>query len=102
MIIFGDKSLMLEEPFSTDFTIFTPYVIRKKTKIEVGEDVAASYQKKLEEINKTKPISKPTMNVRVRKGVWSYETKKVDVDESLNREQLLDIREKMGKDKFCW
>jgi hypothetical protein len=42
------------------------------------------------------------MNVRVKKGVWSYETKKVEVDEKMSKEELLDIRQKMGKDKFCW
>lgn len=64
--------------------------------------MTAEYEKKLQEINKTKPINKPVMNVRVKKGVWSYETKKVEVGESMSKEELLDIREKMGKDKFCW
>lgn len=70
--------------------------------MEAGEDLTAEYEKKLQEINKTKPINKPVMNVRVKKGVWSYETKKVEVGESMSKEELLDIREKMGKDKFCW
>ena len=79
MLVLGEKSLMLEQPFSQDITTFTPYQIQKKTKVEAGQDLTAEYQKKLQEINKTKPISKPVMNVRVKKGVWSYETKKVEV-----------------------
>lgn len=102
MLVLGEKSLMLEQPFSQDITTFTPYQIQKKTKVEAGQDLTAEYQKKLQEINKTKPISKPVMNVRVKKGVWSYETKKVEVDETLSKQQLLNIRQKMGKDKFCW
>lgn len=102
MLVLGDKSLMLEGPFTQDITTFIPYTIQKKTKVQAGEDLTAQYQKKLQEISKTKQISKQVMNVRVKKGVWSYETKKVQHEGGMSKEELLDIREKMGKDKFCW
>lgn len=42
------------------------------------------------------------MSVRLKKGMWSYETKKVEVSEGLSREELLNQRQKMIKDKHCW
>jgi|694.fasta_scaffold100295_2 hypothetical protein len=36
MIVLGDKSLMLELPFTQDVTSFIPYTIQKKTKVEAG------------------------------------------------------------------
>ena len=72
MVVFGDKSLMLEEPFTQDVTSFTTYVIKKAPKVEKGHDLSEEYQKKLQEIQKTKPINKAVMNVRVKKGTWSY------------------------------
>jgi flagellar assembly factor FliW len=56
----------------------------------------------LEEIAKTKMIKKEEMSVRLKKGMWGYETKKVDVDLNLSREEQLNVREKMIKDKHCW
>lgn len=41
MIVLGDKSLMLEQPFSQDVTTFTNYTVQKKTKVEAGEDLTA-------------------------------------------------------------
>jgi hypothetical protein len=70
--------------------------------VEAGEDLTQEYQKKMEELSKTKPISKQVMSVRVKKGPWSYEMRKVEVDEGTSKEELLDMRQKMGKDKFCW
>lgn len=34
--------------------------------------------------------------------MWSYETKKVEIGANLSREGLLDVREKLIKDKHCW
>lgn len=76
---------MLEQPFTQDVTTFTGYTIQKKTKVEAGEDLTAEYQKRLQELNKTKPINKPVMNVRLKKGMWSYETKKVEVGQSMSK-----------------
>lgn len=41
MLVLGDKSLMLEEPFTQDITTFITYTIQKKTKVEAGEDLTA-------------------------------------------------------------
>jgi len=34
--------------------------------------------------------------------MWAYETKTIEVKKDLTREQQLDIRQKMIKDKHCW
>ena len=78
-LIFSDHSLLLQEPFNSEYTTYTHYRIRKQTKVEAGEHISEAYKEKLAEIQKTKPINKPIMNVRVKKGVWSYEKKKVEV-----------------------
>ena len=41
------------------------------------------------------------MEVRLKKGM-SYESKKVEVAANLSREELLNLRQKMIKDKHCW
>lgn len=41
------------------------------------------------------------MSVRIKKGL-SYEDKKVEVEANLSREQLLNLRQKLIKDKHCW
>ena len=78
--------MMLEEGFSSDITSFSHYTVIKSNKVEKGHDLSEEYQKKLQEINKTKPINKPVLNVRVKKGTWSYETKKVEVQEGMSKE----------------
>ena len=40
MLVLGDKSLMLEENFTHDVTTFTPYTVKKATKIEKGHDLS--------------------------------------------------------------
>jgi hypothetical protein len=42
------------------------------------------------------------MDVRLKKGFWSYETKKVEVGSNLSREEQLNVRQKLIKDKHCW
>jgi hypothetical protein len=34
--------------------------------------------------------------------MWKYVTEKVEIQKNLTKEQLLDIRAKKIKDKFCW
>ena len=48
MVVFGDKSLMLEEPFSQDINTFTSFTVRKAEKVEKGHDLSEEYQKKLQ------------------------------------------------------
>jgi hypothetical protein len=42
------------------------------------------------------------MEVRLKKGMWGYETKQVEVNQNLSREEQLNLRQKMIKDKHCW
>jgi hypothetical protein len=101
-LILSDKSILLEEPFLEECSSFVPYLIRKKSKVTPGENVTQKYKEGLEELAKTKAIKKDELSVRLKKGFWSYETKKVEVGANLSREQQLDVRQKLIKDKHCW
>ena len=48
MLVFGDKSMMLEEAFTHDVTTFVGYTVKKAPLIEKGHDLSEEYQKKLE------------------------------------------------------
>lgn len=61
MVVLGDKSILLKEPFIEEITSFSEFKIQKKAKIEKGEDIGEEYKKKLDEIKKTKQISKDTI-----------------------------------------
>ena len=76
-------------------------MIKKKNKIEEGVNLTKEYKEKLKELGKSKGIKKE-LDVRVQKGMWSYQNKKVEVQSNLSREQLLNVRQKMMKDKHCW
>ena len=53
-------------------------MIKKKNKIEEGVNLTKEYKEKLKELGKSKGIKKE-LDVRVQKGMWSYENKKVEV-----------------------
>lgn len=42
------------------------------------------------------------MDVRTKKGMWSYVVRKEEVDKEASREDLLNMRSKLIKDKHCW
>jgi hypothetical protein len=92
----------LEEPFLEEYSSYQSYLIKKKAKVIVGENITQKYKKDLEELEKTKGIKKDEMTVRVKKGFWSYEDKKVEIGANLSREELLNTRQKLIKDKHCW
>lgn len=104
MLILSDKSVLLEEAFEEEQTAFGPFEYRKKTLVKPPEDLEQEYKKRLEEIHRTKRIQKEksTVEVRTKKGIWSYELSKHEVGKDASREELLDIRMKLGKDKHCW
>ena len=77
------------------------YLVRKRTKVIPGENLTKHYKERLEDETKTKGIKKAEMEVRLKKGM-SYESKKVEVVANLSREELLNLRQKMIKDKHCW
>jgi hypothetical protein len=83
--VLSDKSVLLEEPFLEEYASFVPYSIKKKTKIIPGENITQNYKERFEDETKTKGIKKADMDVRLKKGMWSYVTKKVEVKADLSR-----------------
>jgi hypothetical protein len=72
--------------------------------VKPAEDLESEYKKRLEEIHRTKKIQKEkqVMEVRTKKGIWSYETTRHEVGKDATREEMLMMRMKLGKDKHCW
>ena len=103
-MIFSDKSLGLKTPFSKNISTYTQYMIKPQDEV-VEEDptIDEKYKSRIEEMTK-KSISKPKTLVEIKrkKGMWGYETVKKEFDKELTREEMLDLRSKVKKDKWCW
>lgn len=111
MLILSDKSILLEEAFVDEQTAFGPFEYRKQPLIKPADDMESDYQRRLDEIHvlshvmqRTKKIQKEkaTMDVRTKKGMWSYVVRKEEVEKEASREDLLNLRSKIVKDKHCW
>jgi len=53
-------------------------------------------------IHKNKDNDKQVLEYREKKGMWSYNKVRKEVDANETREKLLDIKAKKSRDKFCW
>lgn len=47
MVVLGDRSILLKNPFIEEVTSESSFKVQKKAKIEKGEDIAEQYKKKL-------------------------------------------------------
>ena len=52
----------------------------------------------------SKKIKKPEsmLEYREKTGMWGYKTVKQKFEKELTKEELLDMRAKKSRDKFCW
>eukprot|EP01017_Pseudomicrothorax_dubius_P006889 TRINITY_DN12055_c0_g1_i2.p1 TRINITY_DN12055_c0_g1~~TRINITY_DN12055_c0_g1_i2.p1 ORF type:complete len:179 (-),score=60.19 TRINITY_DN12055_c0_g1_i2:128-604(-) len=101
--VLSDRSLMIDEPFSSDLISFTHFDYQKKPIFkEADATLDEQYREKLNTLSKS--IQKPTstLEYREKKGMWGYKTVTKKVEGELTREQLLDMRSKKSRDKFCW
>jgi hypothetical protein len=48
MLVLGDRSILLKEPFVEEVTSPSLYKIQKKALIEKGEDIGSEFQKRLD------------------------------------------------------
>lgn len=102
-MIFSDNSLMLKEPFSRDLSTYMVYKIKPQDRI-VDEDLSLDeeYKRKMENITKKIGKAKTVVEYKKKKGMWGYEVVKEEYDRELSREEMLDLRVKAKKDKWCW
>lgn len=120
--IMGNRSLMLVAPFSANFSSTTEYQIERvseliKAKAEAkagkqagggedgGEDEDAFDNHMKEQLEKT--LKKQRQTVQIREKVYggpgvTYKTVTKEVGKDMTAEERLNMREKEGRDKYCW
>jgi hypothetical protein len=103
MVALSDKSAALKAPFSSDLISFTQFEIRKKPEFkEAGEDLEKKFEERLESMSKKIKKPEAMLEYREKTGMWGYKNVKEKFNKELTREELLDMRAKKSRDKFCW
>ena len=103
--VLSDKSMALSTPFSSDVITYKTFEIRKKPEYKEPEDtLEEKYEKKLQNFSKKIKKDVPVLEYREKKGMWGYKLIKEELDDKkeITREDLLDLRSKKSRDKFCW
>ncbi|GAW79693.1 hypothetical protein, conserved [Plasmodium gonderi] len=116
--ILSNRTLLIEEEFSTDISTTCSYyigIVKKdgeKTnnkdivnQIELDEYVPDQHidqvDLKYAKVFDLKP-KHDIVKVREKSGLWSYKIVNKKIKGNLTNEEKLDIRVKSGRDKFCW
>lgn len=63
------------------------------------EQINGKYDKVAKRIKKD---DRKELELRLRTGMWGYRTVKQKLDENVTREEMLNLRSKKNRDKFCW
>ena len=104
-VVLSDKSASLKAPFSSDIVSFSQFEFRKKPELKVqDQSLGEEYKERLDSMSKKikKPDQDAVLEYREKTGMWGYKTIKQKMDKEMTREQLLDMRTKKSRDKFCW
>jgi len=102
-IVLSDKSASLKSPFSFDIISFSQFDIRKKSEWkEPEESLESKYEEKLQKMSKKIQKPEAVLEYREKTGMWGYKSVKTKFDKEMTREELLDMRAKKSRDKFCW
>eukprot|EP01016_Furgasonia_blochmanni_P008464 TRINITY_DN1343_c0_g1_i12.p1 TRINITY_DN1343_c0_g1~~TRINITY_DN1343_c0_g1_i12.p1 ORF type:complete len:323 (+),score=88.67 TRINITY_DN1343_c0_g1_i12:116-970(+) len=102
-VILSDRSLGIDEPFSSDLITYTQYEFQKKpVQKEADETLEEKYDKKLKDLSKKIVKDKSVLEFREKTGMWGYKVIKEQIEGKRTNEELLDMRAKKGRDKFCW
>ena len=103
MTIFSSRSMMIDQPFSVDLITFKPFRYRKKPTMKESLTLEESMEDRYTDvIKKSQNDNNSILEYRERKGMWGYKTIKVDLGKEVSREDLLQLRTKKNRDKFCW
>lgn len=102
--ILSDLSAGIDEPFTVDLVSFSQWDFRKQNELKDKEmTLEEKYQLKLNDMSKKiKKEDKSLLEFREKKGMWGYKKISQELQGQLTKEQLLDIRSKKNRDKFCW
>ncbi|KAJ1606018.1 hypothetical protein OJ253_2906 [Cryptosporidium canis] len=85
--IVSERTLVLEREFSCDLISTSEYFY---ISVEDGRDHSLSADKGV------------TYSYREKEGMYKYKTVIKPMDSNLTREDILDIRAKKQRDKYCW
>lgn len=102
--ILSDKSIGVNEPFTVDLVSYSQYEFRKQNELKEKDlSLEDKYHIKLSEMTKKiKKEEKSVLEFREKKGMWGYRKIQEEMAGELTKEQLLDMRSKKNRDKFCW
>ncbi|SBS82843.1 conserved Plasmodium protein, unknown function [Plasmodium malariae] len=129
--ILSNRTLLVDEEFSSDISTTCKYYISKSGRAEVGvgqgkgkgeearEDAREDARKAHENEHSNTEDKKSTtylqyakvieqkpkhdvIKIRKKVGLWSYKMVDKKIKGNLTNEQKLDERVKSGRDKFCW
>jgi len=102
--ILSDQSAGIDEPFTIDLVSFSQFELRKQNELKDKEmTLEEKYQIKLNDMSKKiKKEDKSVLEFREKKGMWGYRKISEELPGQLTKEQLLDMRSKKNRDKFCW
>ncbi len=102
-VVLSDKSASLKAPFSFEIISFTQYDIKKKEEWKAPEEsLESKYEEKLQKMSKKIQKPEAVLEYREKTGMWGYKAVKTKFDKDMTREELLDMRAKKSRDKFCW
>lgn len=104
VVVLSDKSAALKAPFSSDLISFTQFEIKKKPEFKEPEEslLEGQFEERLEGLSKKIKKPEATLEYREKTGMWGYKTVKQKFDKEMTKEELLDMRAKKSRDKFCW
>lgn len=103
MVVFSDKSALLSSAFSSNLITGCPFEIKKKPEVKEEETLEEKFNEKLNKMSKKiKKEENSVFEYREKVGMWGYKTIREKQDRELTREELLDMRAKKNRDKFCW
>ncbi|KAL7068462.1 hypothetical protein ACR3K2_10710 [Cryptosporidium serpentis] len=98
--IISQRTLTIDTEFSTDLISTCTFSFISKnnedTYLPVHSDRNCRTQNEVSKYNGT------TVSYKEKRGFYSYKTIVENVDSTLSREDLLDIRVKKNRDKYCW
>lgn len=108
--LLSDRSIGISEPFSSDLVSFTQFELKKQSELKEKEGgVDQEFREKIEKLEnlnknskKIKKEEKSLLEYREKKGMWGYRMVKEEVKGGKSKEELLDLRAKKSRDKFCW
>lgn len=101
--ILSQRTLTIDSPFSTDLISTAAYFIRPDhSTLDIQDDMNEEDIKRIVMERKGQATGGSVLQIRQKKGMWTYDVRTEKLDHEANAEELLDLRIKhQGRDKYC-